>query len=199
MATSVIYNGVTYSIPSYGDTGYAQGAGNLSLYLVALATGSLQTTGGIFSLLADVNFGVNFGLIALYYTSVHANPATAGTIRLANTDTIDWRNFANSGNDVLAVNGSDQLTYNGAVLATFGQIPVITPGQIVGTATNDNATAGNVGEHIQAVASNVVATDATFVNITSISLTAGDWDVTGISVYEANSGVTLGEYDGAVS
>lgn len=39
MATSVVFNGVTYSIPAYRDTGYAQGNGNLSQYLVALAAG----------------------------------------------------------------------------------------------------------------------------------------------------------------
>ena len=46
MSVPVIYNGVTYNIPVFGDAGYAQGAGNLSLYLVALAaagTGTVTT------------------------------------------------------------------------------------------------------------------------------------------------------------
>ena len=53
-------------------------------------------------------------------------------------------------------------------------------GQVPGTATNDNATAGNVGEEIISTiarASAVSLTTATAANVTSISLTAGDWDV----------------------
>lgn len=56
------------------------------------------------------------------------------------------------------------------------------PGNLGGTATNDNATAGNVGEYVEslvAVGSAVSFTTATSMNITSISLTAGDWDVNG--------------------
>lgn len=117
MATPVTYNGVSYSIPAFGDVGYAQGPGNLSSYLIALASGP-QTTGGLFSLTAPLSFGPNFGILAVNFTTTDANPATAGTIRLANTDTIDWRNFANTGNLPLGVNASDQLTFNGAVLST---------------------------------------------------------------------------------
>lgn len=117
MATPVTYSGVSYSIPAFGDVGYAQGPGNLSSYLIALASGP-QTTGGLFSLTAPLNFGPNFGLIAVNYTSTTANPATAGSIRLAKTDTIDWRNNANGANLALGINVSDQLTFNGVVLST---------------------------------------------------------------------------------
>jgi hypothetical protein len=46
-----------------------------------------------------------------------------------------------------------------------------------GTTTNDNASAGQVGEYIEATASNVTVTTAAS-NPTSLSLTAGDWSVT---------------------
>lgn len=52
-------------------------------------------------------------------------------------------------------------------------------GQIPGTTTNDNASAGNVGEYISssiATGSAVALTTATPANVTSVSLTAGDWD-----------------------
>ncbi len=55
-------------------------------------------------------------------------------------------------------------------------------GGILGTATNDNATAGNTGEYVSSLiasGSAVSLTTATAANVTSISLTAGDWDVTG--------------------
>lgn len=54
-------------------------------------------------------------------------------------------------------------------------------GQLPGTATNDNASAGNIGEYIESVlpiASAVSLTSASQQTVTSISLTAGDWDVT---------------------
>ena len=116
MPIPVTYNGASYSVPVYNDTGYAQGPGNLSNYLVALASGSLQQTGGSFPLTADANFGPSFGLVSLYYKSVSANIASAGVVRLANSDLIEWRNAANTGNDTLGVNGSDQLVYNGATI-----------------------------------------------------------------------------------
>ncbi len=118
MSTPIVFNGVAYSVPAYNDTGYAQGAGNLSSYLIAIATGTLQQSGGTFSLTADVNFGNNFGLVSKYYKSVSANIATAGVVRLANSDTIDWKNFLGSGNLALSVNSSDQLVWDGAVVTT---------------------------------------------------------------------------------
>ncbi len=53
---------------------------------------------------------------------------------------------------------------------------------IFGTITNNNATTGFVGEFVSSViatASAVATTVNTATNITSISLTAGDWDVWG--------------------
>lgn len=120
MSTPIIFNSISYNVPAYGDTGYAQGAGNLSSYLIAIAAGTLQQSGGTFSLIADVNFGTGFGLLSKYFTSITANAATAGQFRLAHADTIDWRNNANSANLVLGVNSSDQLTYQGAVIPTGG-------------------------------------------------------------------------------
>lgn len=57
-----------------------------------------------------------------------------------------------------------------------------TTGGIIGTTTNDNASAGTVGELISSsvlAASSISLTTATAANVTSISLTAGDWDVCG--------------------
>jgi hypothetical protein len=72
--------------------------------------------------------------------------------------------------------------------ATSTITPSSTAG-IVGTATNDNANAGSVGEYVQNTGSNVAIASATPVNVTSISLTAGDWDVTGL-IQTAPAGTT---------
>jgi len=51
----------------------------------------------------------------------------------------------------------------------------------LGTATNDNASAGQIGEYISSTvaAPGSALTTTTTLNVTSISLTAGDWDVSG--------------------
>ena len=58
--------------------------------------------------------------------------------------------------------------------------------RITGTTTNNNATAGDLGEYIESQLASGSATSlntATPKNVTSISLTAGDWDVTGVIDY----------------
>jgi hypothetical protein len=68
-----------------------------------------------------------------------------------------------------------------------------TTGGIVGTTTNDNTTAGDVGELIESeilVGSAVALVTATNKDITSISLTAGDWDVWGNVIIAPAAGTT---------
>ncbi|TCK39627.1 hypothetical protein B0G84_4967 [Paraburkholderia sp. BL8N3] len=81
-------------------------------------------------------------------------------------------------------------TGSGALV--FGTAPTLSQPNIVGTTTNNNANAGNVGEYVSSTVlsgSAVSATTATAANVTSISLTAGDWDVAGV-VAVAPAGTT---------
>lgn len=67
--------------------------------------------------------------------------------------------------------------------------------QIAGTATNDNASAGNIGEFVSVnvpLASSITLTSsATDYNVTSIPLTAGDWDVWGNAIFTAGTVDTI--------
>lgn len=76
------------------------------------------------------------------------------------------------------------MTLDGNGNATFG-----TTNSIVGTATNNSAVAGNIGEEINSTVSTYTnySTTATYQNITSITLTAGDWDLSAFFTYSANS------------
>jgi len=68
--------------------------------------------------------------------------------------------------------------------------PTIVPTNITGTATNNDASAGSVGEYVSSLiasGSAVSLTTATPANVTSISLTAGDWDVEGWVNYDYGS------------
>lgn len=113
MAQNVVLNGVSYSIPDPGDTAWGQ---DLSDYFVAVSTGFLQKAGGTFTLTAEVDFGATFGLKSLYFKSRTSTPATAGQVRLARADLIQWRNEANDGNNTLGVNASDALVFNGVAI-----------------------------------------------------------------------------------
>lgn len=82
-------------------------------------------------------------------------------------------------------------TRTGAVVPVQGDY---TSDLIPGTTTNSSATAGNIGEYVSAsVASGsaISLTNNTPVNITSISLTAGDWDVEGTVYYTGGSTTTV--------
>lgn len=142
MAEIISYNGIPYIIPDVGDENWGQ---NVTDFLVAIPQGCLQKVGGSFTLLSDVDFGASFGLISTYYKSRSSNPASAGVVRLANTDAVAWRNFANSGNNILTVNSTDQLVYNGSPL----EFNALTNGHIfVGNASNiatDVAVTGDIG------------------------------------------------------
>lgn len=123
MSTSITFNNTSYTIPSTGDVNWGD---NVSSYLIAIAAGALQLSGGSFFLTAEVNFGPNFGLASLYYKTRTANLASTGQFRLARTDTIQWRNQANNGDLALAVDASNNLTFNGNTIVTGGTVTSIT-------------------------------------------------------------------------
>jgi hypothetical protein len=143
MATNIVFNGVVYSIPAVGEEDWGT---SLTNYFIAIPQGALQKTGGIFTLTADANFGANFGLLAAYFASRSANRSTAGLIRLAVSDTIGFRNNANSGNLLLAVNGSDQLTFNGVVLQVAGNYITALTGDV--TASGPGAAAATISNGV---------------------------------------------------
>lgn len=106
--------GANYVIPDIGDENWGQ---NVTNFLVAIPLGVMPTS-GVFSLTGDVSFGPTFGLVGNYFKSSTLNPASTGFLRLAKTDSLNWRNNANSADLPLAINGSNQLTFNGTVLIT---------------------------------------------------------------------------------
>jgi hypothetical protein len=132
MSQTVLFNGSNYTIPDVGDNNWGQ---NVTDYLVGIANGSLQKTGGAFSLTGDVDFGSSFGLKSLYYKSRTASGAQSGVMRLARTDSVAWRNQADGADLLLGVDSSNRLTFNGVVLES----DTLPSGQIfVGNASNES-------------------------------------------------------------
>jgi len=99
---------------------------------------------------------------------------TSGTITIAGT--------------LAVANGGTGSTTGLVTQSGIGM--VASAGQLLGTNTNNNATAGNVGEYVSSTVaggSAVSLTTGVAANVTSISLTAGDWDISGIIMYTGSA------------
>ena len=73
---------------------------------------------------------------------------------------------------------------------------------LTGSGTNDSASAGQVGQFISSTVlagSAISLTTATAADITSISLTAGDWDVWGSAVFAPAAGTAPTNFQGWIS
>jgi len=97
-----------------------------------------------------------------------------------------WAAAPGSGTVTSVVCGNTTITTSGICYSD---------GQVVGTSTNDNASAGNFGEYQEAKltsGSAISLTSGTSANIASVSLTAGDWDVCmHVSINPPNNSSTL--------
>ena len=122
---------------------------------------------------------------------VWVQPATTTGAVTINVAGIGSRNAYNN-NGISAI-GANTLIAGGTYKATFlaalnlGSggfvVDVISGSQLLGTATSDNAAAGNVGEVISstvAQGSAISLTSNLAANVTSITLTPGDWDVSAV-------------------
>ena len=142
-------NSVDSPLAGTTGTGNFVGSNTPTVTTPKIITSILDTNGNIIENLAPIASAVNY--IQVQNNATGANPVIFGT-----------------GSDT---NVALQLNGKGTGGAT-----------VQGTSTNDNATAGYVGEFVSniiAAASAVAAPNVTATNVTSISLTAGDWDVWG--------------------
>ena len=141
-------NGGNFSYPELDDSDWGIMA---TAWAAAISTATLQKVGGTFTLTAEVDFGANFGLKSLYFKSRTADSATAGQIRLAREDTLQWRNTANSQNLALAVNGTDRLTFNGVILEEGSERALVgTEGITIISGSSTNTVQGFHSEFVSA-------------------------------------------------
>lgn len=154
MSVVLTINGQTYDYPTTGDEDWGPEATD---WAVAVSSGLLQKTGGLFQLLAEVDFGSAFGIKSLYYKSRTTNVASTGNIRLAVSDGIYWRNNTNSGNLGLTIDASDNLLFNGNIL-----------GGISGVQNTDSIDLAIVGGDLEATLN--ISSDAADVNFQPVDL-----------------------------
>ncbi len=111
------------------------------------------------------------------FTTLTANGAATLTANTASTTTTTGTLVVTGG---VGVSGAINA---GGALGVAGVITPSTTLGIVGTTLADSAQAGSVGQVITGTGTGVSVTNATLLNVTSVSLTAGDWDVSGAVTY----------------
>lgn len=134
MPVTVTMGALSYQVPNLNDD-ITTVWKSTTEYLVAVSTETLHSGNSNFTLKAELGFGNSFGIKSLYYKTVSNDPANLGVVRLSRTDTISWRNTANTANLNLAVEADDRLSFNGSKLATVaetqGGSPTTTQGDII--------------------------------------------------------------------
>jgi hypothetical protein len=133
------------------------------------------------------------------YTAVNSETPMGGFTNIRTNTSGQFRALATSAADLswTTMGWIDNL--GGAIVSGA---TTVTPGQLPGTATNDNANAGNVGEYISSsVASGaaVALTSVTTANVTSISLPAGDWDVSAMGYFTGGASTTFNRGEISIS
>ena len=118
----------------------------------------------------------------------------SGTTLIVNVISIRGSGTKTAWTISLTSSGGAQTGANSDITSLTAVTAISTTGgvDIKGTNTNDSAAAGDVGEYVESIvllASAIALTTNTITNITSISLTAGDWDVSGCIVFSP-SGTT---------
>jgi hypothetical protein len=114
-----------------------------------------------------------------------------GNIYLGTSSAIDAAVAAES--NTLRIGGSGGTAILATGLNTATPAITLVSGQ-VGTATNDNAAAGRIGEYLSATrlaGASVALTTGVSTDILALSLTAGDWDVSGNLIYAGAGGVSV--------
>ncbi len=91
---------------------------------------------------------------------------------------------------VIGVATGTSLSVSGALTTTGGTITPYYPNGIVGVATGSAVTAGSIGEKITATGTGVTIPNTTPTAVASVSLTAGNWLVTGACTFNYTGGGT---------
>jgi hypothetical protein len=179
-----------------GNRVVAQDAGgNVGLGGQLTATNNIQVTKGsatpeLSTFRSDAHGNAAISRVAMYGKDSASNVELFGLITTEVTDN---------------TNGSEdakveiQTSVAGTLARRFSVSDRVS---FVGTPTNDNATAGDVGEIISSAVETgaaVALTNGVAANVTSISLTAGDWDVTGVVHLQGNAATTVSNAFASVS
>lgn len=201
-------NGATFAAPgSIGST--TPGSGAFTTFSASGQITSTATTGTAPFVVASTTNVANLNASSLS-GATFASPGSIGSTTpgsgafttLSASSTISGSGFSTYLASPPAIGGTAAAAGS---FTTLGASGLITPSSTIGikgTGTNDNAQAGSIGEYVSASVSSGAAvslTTAVAANLTSISLTAGDWDVSANVVVWPASTTVLASAQGAIS
>ena len=213
-------DGTSFALPGTSDTvvtlAAAQALTNKTYNGNTLTAGSWTLTGTVAKTLTFNNSltiaGTDATTITFQGTDTYVGRATTDTLTNKTFDTAGTGNSfkingvaitanTGTGSNVLATSPALVTPTLGAATATSLTFSPTTSG-IVGTPTNDSASAGTVGEPMSSgvvVGSAISLTSGTTVNVTSISVTAGDWDIAGVGAFTFGATTSVTDYAAGIS
>lgn len=142
MSVILTVNGQEFEFPVVPEEGWGE---EVTAWAAAITSGMVPKIGGEFTLTDNVDFGPTAGVFLKHVISKSLNPASTGIIRLANGDSITWRDLANASDLALSIS-SDRLRFKGIEIVDIStaqtlssktlESPVIN-GTLTGTAILD--------------------------------------------------------------
>ncbi len=180
---------------------FAQSAITLALAGVYAPLANPTFTGTVIIPTATINGGTINSTTIGATTASTGRFTTASTTGLFSPASLTTANATITGGSINSTPVGGGTPASGA-FTSISATSTITPNQtagIVGTTTNNSANAGSVGEYVTATALTVSTTSATPLNVTSISLTAGDWDVSGVLQVIPAASTTLAGVTASIS
>jgi hypothetical protein len=146
---------------------------------VANATGVVTLADGLVS--SSVNNAITSG--AINNATIGATTASTGAFTtLSASSTVSGTGFSTYLASPPSIGGTTAAAGSFTTLNASGLITPTSSIGIKGTVAADSAQAGSIGEYFNSNVTNttVTLTTATAANVTSLALTAGDWDVSGM-------------------
>lgn len=164
-------------------------SGALDTYQGSVLVGQSLTVNGtvVFSsmtLSSETITGSPLELIAPSTKLLFVNTVAAG----GNMQSASWRMSTNGPNTNRFILRDETISKDLIVIGSSGTTGI---GDIVGTATNDNAASGMTGEYISQYTASVPLASGQYISISTISLTAGDWDVSVNGIFAPHGGPTV--------
>lgn len=202
----------TYTLPDVSATLAHTGSaaqvfsGNITAPVFIPSSSSAPSNGIYLPAANTLGFAVN-SAAEVQLTSAAFSPAVSdgnalgttslmwGDLFLASGGVLNWNN-----GDVTFTHSTGLITSNARI--TSPSISFSSTSGIIGTTTNDSAPSGSVGEYQLSdipPGSAVSLTTATAKTVTSISLTAGEWDVRGLVQFTGGATTTVSALVGSIS
>lgn len=200
---------VVGGVPVWGNIALSNLPAQPTMTVLANITGgSAVPTAPTVTTLLDNAFGSSQGMMLYRGASGWAALPVGNSGEFLRTNGVSnnpqWQAVSGAlGGTVTSVTCGAGLT--GGVITVSGTCAVsnvTTPGQYPGTATNNNASAGNIGESVDATlpyGTPVTLYHNVPTDITSVSLTAGDWDVSGQCGVAYSGGAVTMSLSGGIS